>query len=82
MLHKPACLVRCAVQVTSKCARSDVVFLSWVAAYTSSAGICAGLHSADGLMQEVFSALWQGTLAKCNALANHVRVALTHGHSD
>ncbi len=33
-------------------------------------------------MQEVFSALWQGTLASCNALANRVRVALTHGHSE
>ncbi|DBA95827.1 TPA: hypothetical protein ACH3X1_001376 [Trebouxia sp. C0004] len=41
-----------------------------------------GLHSADGLMQEVFSALWQGTLARCNAFANYVSVALTRGHSD
>ncbi|DBA99227.1 TPA: hypothetical protein ACH3X3_011843 [Trebouxia sp. C0006] len=36
----------------------------------------------DSLIQDMFSALWQGTLAGCNALANCVGVALTDGHSE
>ncbi len=54
--------------------------LSWYLLTPVLLAICAGYG--DSLIQDMFSALWQGTLAGCNALANCVGVALTDGHSE
>ena len=55
----------------------------WLDSEISVTGTCAGLHSADGIVQGTLancSAVVQGTISSCSAFTKRLRLQVAHGH--
>lgn len=74
-----AYLVKCVSQLASQ---QSPCSSNQAAAWISLPGTCAGLDSADGIMQRTLancSALVQGPISYCSAFASHLRLHMVIG---